>query len=152
MLFRSLDAARAAGAAHTVDLSQSGTMEAAQKIAQLSGGGVYGMLDFVGASATAQLAMPALRKGGRYVIVGLFGGEVTWSLPMFFFKVATVMGSAIGTSDDLQELLTLVRTGKVRPPPLELRGFDQAEKSLTDLAGGRYLGRVVLDMENVAPD
>ena len=43
-------------------------------------GGVWGVADFVGAEPTATLGLAVLRKGGRYVVVGLYGGEVPVSL------------------------------------------------------------------------
>ena len=57
----------------------------------------------------------------------------------------TIEGSYVGTLDDLQELLALVRAGKVPPIPLETRPADQASAALSDLkSGGRVRGRVVL--------
>ena len=46
----------------------------------VAGGLLYGMLDFVGSAATVGLAVPALRKGGRFVVSGLFGGATSGAL------------------------------------------------------------------------
>ena len=54
------------------------TLEA--RLKELAGGRLAAAVDFVGASATARLGLDALNKGGTYVIVGLFGGDVTLPL------------------------------------------------------------------------
>jgi Zn-dependent alcohol dehydrogenase len=72
-----LTAASAAGAAATVN-SRDG--EAQQKLQQITGGALYGAVDFVGSADTAQLGLASLRKGGKLILVGLFGGEIPLSV------------------------------------------------------------------------
>jgi len=67
-------AARAAGACETVN---SRDQEAAiAQIQKISAGAVAGALDFVGMPATAALGIAVLAKGGRYILCGLFGGNM----------------------------------------------------------------------------
>ena len=70
-------AAREAGAAATVDARES---DAADKLRHIAGGPLYGAVDLVGSAATASLALAVLRKGGRLILVGLYGGEIPLSL------------------------------------------------------------------------
>jgi D-arabinose 1-dehydrogenase-like Zn-dependent alcohol dehydrogenase len=85
-----------------------------------------------------------LRKGGKLVMVGLYGTHPI-STVLFPFKVMTIEGSYVGTLDDLRELLALGHAGKVPPIPIETRPADQAGAALSDLkSGGKVRGRVVL--------
>src|SRR6201981_2830259 len=77
-----------------------------------------------------------LRKGGKLVMVGLYGGACPISTVLFPFKMMTVEGSYVGTLEDLRELLALVQAGKVPPIPIETRPADQASAALSDLKSG----------------
>ena len=48
-----------------------------------------------------------LRKGGKLVMVGLYGGPCPVSTVLFPFKMMSVEGSYVGTLEDLRELLAL---------------------------------------------
>lgn len=134
--------ARQMGAADTVDNSQA---DAVQQVLQKTGGGAAAAIDFVGSPKTMQFGMDVLRKGGKLVIVGLYGGSLPVSPVMFPFKMMSIEGSYVGTLDDLKELLALVKAGKVPPIPIQTRPADQATSALEDLKkGGKVIGRVVL--------
>jgi len=89
--------------------------------------------------------MDVLRKGGKLVMVGLYGGALPVSTVLFPFKMLTIEGSYVGTRQDLVELLDLVRAGKVPPIPIQTRPAAEATAALEDLKrGGRVIGRIVL--------
>jgi D-arabinose 1-dehydrogenase-like Zn-dependent alcohol dehydrogenase len=90
------------------------------------------------------VAYPALRKGGRYVLCGLFGGEITLSLPPIAQRAVGVVGSYVGNLQELKEVVALARKGKLKPAPLEVRPAEEVSGILEDLKAGRVLGRVVL--------
>jgi len=136
-----LETARAAGARHTLNLSKGGAAE----LLAIAGGGLTGMIDFVGAPATAALAVPSLRKGGRFVSVGLFGGALTIPLAVLSGRGISLMGSITGSSAQLREVIELARSGKLKLPAVQVRPLAQAEQSLADLEAGRVTGRIVLD-------
>ena len=131
------------GADRTVNLSAG---DGAQQLLQISPGGVYGIVDFVGAESTAALAQPSLRSGGLAVIVGLFGGALNVPLPIFGTRGVGFVGSKMGTLQDMREIVELVQQGKVQPPPVQLRRLDEANESLDDIESGRVTGRIVLDL------
>jgi alcohol dehydrogenase, propanol-preferring len=92
-----------------------------------------------------QFGIDVLRKGGKLVMVGLYGGACPVSTVMFPFKMMTIEGSYVGTLEDLRELLALVQQGRVPPIPIERRPASEASQALSDLkAGGKVRGRVVL--------
>jgi D-arabinose 1-dehydrogenase-like Zn-dependent alcohol dehydrogenase len=118
--------------------------DAAQKLA-----GIAAAVDLVGAPATAALGIGALKKGGRYVICGLFGGELTHPLPPIAQRAIGIQGSYVGSLQELKEVVALAKKKKLKPSPIETRPADQANAALEDLKAGRVLGRVVLNFENV---
>ena len=112
---------------------------------EATGGGAAAAIDFVGSPKTMEFGVKILRKGGKLVMVGLYGGAYPISTVLFPFKMMTLEGSYVGTLDDLRELLALVQAGKVPPIPIETRPADQASAALSDLkSGGKVRGRVVL--------
>ena len=136
-----LDAAKTVGAKHVLNLKTGG---AAQLLA-IAGGALHGILDFVGAPTTFALAVPTLKKGGRFVSIGLFGGAGTIPLVVLANREISILGSATGTTQQIREVVELVRSGKLTLPPVQLRPLSRAEDSLCDLQAGRVTGRIVLD-------
>jgi D-arabinose 1-dehydrogenase-like Zn-dependent alcohol dehydrogenase len=136
-----LDAARRAGATHLVNPRRG---DAGKRIREITGGGAGAVVDFVASSETARLGIDAVRKGGKYIAVGLYGGEITLSLPFLPLRHLTIRGSYVGKLDEMGELLDLVRAGKVRPVPVATRPLDQVGQTLEDLRDGRIVGRVVV--------
>jgi D-arabinose 1-dehydrogenase-like Zn-dependent alcohol dehydrogenase len=136
-----LAAAAKLGAKRTVNTRAEGAAAALQ--------GIAGALDFVGSPATAALGIAALRKGGRYVICGLYGGELVHPLPPIAQRAIGIVGSYVGNLQELREVVALAKRRKLKPLPLETRPAAQANAALEDLKAGRVVGRVVLDFEAV---
>ncbi len=107
-------------------------------------GGFAAAIDFVGAESTAEFGLALLRKGGRLIAVGLFGGAINVSLPTLPLRGIGLIGSYVGSLSEFQELLALARAGGIKPIPIETRPLDAAQQSLDDLRAGRIRGRVVL--------
>jgi propanol-preferring alcohol dehydrogenase len=134
--------ARQMGAITTID---NAAPDAVKQVMEATGGGAAAAIDFVGSPKTMEFGVNILRKGGKLVMVGLYGGAHPISTVLFPFKMMTIEGSYVGTLEDLRELLALVQAGKVPPIPLETRPADQASAALSDLkSGGKVRGRVVL--------
>lgn len=118
--------------------------DAAQKLQ-----GIAGAIDFVGTPATAALGIAALRKGGRYVLVGLHGGELVHPLPPIAQRAIGIVGSYVGNLQELKQVVALAKKGKLKPLPVETRAASEANGALEDLKAGRVAGRVVLDFERL---
>jgi D-arabinose 1-dehydrogenase-like Zn-dependent alcohol dehydrogenase len=140
-----LAAARKLGAKLVLDTRAP---DAAQKLAQLAQGNLAGAIDFVGMPATAQLGIGALRKGGRYVLCGLFGGELVYPLPPIAQRAVGIIGSYVGDLQELREVVALAKKKKLKPSPIETRPADEVNRTLDELKAGHILGRVVLDFEH----
>jgi len=107
-------------------------------------GGVASAIDFVGAETSAAYGLSLLRKGGRLIVVGLFGGSMTFSLATLPLRAVSIVGAFTGTLPEFRELMALAQESKVKPAPIETRPLDEAQRSLDDLRAGRISGRVVL--------
>lgn len=134
------EAARAAGATVAIDPAADGEVRAF--IGQT--GGLFAGIDFVGTPETFKLGTDILRKGGKYVLVGLFGGEVQLQLPLVPIKALTIVGSYIGSLREMQEMMELIRRTGPAPVPVARRPLAEANEALTALAAGKVVGRVVL--------
>jgi alcohol dehydrogenase, propanol-preferring len=135
------EAALAAGALAAVDAAAADAVKQAQAAAKAPLGAA---IDFVGATPTARLGIDAIARGGKYVIVGLFGGDITLSLPLLPMRAITIQGSYVGSLAEIKELMALVATGKVPPMPVSERPLDEANAVLDELRAGRVTGRAVL--------
>ena len=138
---RKREAAEQAGALATVDGSATDALE---QLAQKAGGPIRAVIDLVGNAKTTQLGFDCLSKGGKLVIVGLFGGGATWALPLIPIKAITIQGSYVGNLRETQELLDLVRAKKIAPIPVTPMPLTKANEALVDLQKGRLVGRAVL--------
>ena len=138
---RKREAAEKAGALATVD---GGAPDALEQLAQKAGGPIRAVIDLVGNAKTTQLGFDCLAKGGKLVIVGLFGGGAPWALPLIPIKAITIQGSYVGNLRETEELLDLVRNRKIAPIPVTPMPLGKANEALLDLQKGRLVGRAVL--------
>jgi D-arabinose 1-dehydrogenase-like Zn-dependent alcohol dehydrogenase len=135
------DAAKKAGAAAVIDGAAS---DAAQQIISATQGGAWTVIDLVGSSSSARIGIDSLIKGGKYIIVGLYGGDITVALPPFPMRALTVQGSYVGSLPETKELVDLVRRTGLPPVPVATRPLDDVNAVLGDLRAGKIIGRVVL--------
>jgi threonine dehydrogenase-like Zn-dependent dehydrogenase len=81
------------GAVETID---NAAPDAVKQVMQATNGGAAAAIDFVGAPETMAFGVNVLRKGGKLVMVGLYGGSCPVSTVLFPFKMMTVEGSYVG--------------------------------------------------------
>jgi D-arabinose 1-dehydrogenase-like Zn-dependent alcohol dehydrogenase len=136
-----LEAAKKLGAKLALDTRAA---DAAQKLATLSMGSLAGAIDLVGMPGTVALGLGALRKGGRHVLCGLFGGELVHPLPPFAQRAIGIVGSYVGNLRELKEVVALAKKKRLRPTPVTTRPAAEVTSILEELKAGRVLGRVVL--------
>ncbi|MBL4666169.1 MAG: alcohol dehydrogenase catalytic domain-containing protein [Sneathiella sp.] len=134
-------AALDAGASAVFDNSDP---NAIQKMMELTKGGAGAVIDFVGAPSSANFGLNILRKGGTLVVVGLFGSSISLPLPTLPLMMRSIIGSYVGTLDEMHELMVLVQAGKIAPIPYQVRPMEEANASLLDLKAGNATGRIVL--------
>ena len=122
----------------------AGEKDAHKQIKAASDGGVLAAVDFVGAEPSFGLARGAIRKGGKAIVVGLFGGGFAMPIPLLPMQAHTLQGSFVGSLAETKEMMALVQGGAVEPIPVETRPMEAATKTLDDLREGNIVGRVVL--------
>jgi D-arabinose 1-dehydrogenase-like Zn-dependent alcohol dehydrogenase len=118
--------------------------EGAAKQFVASTGGAAAAIDFVGSETSVRFGTSALRKGGKLVVVGLFGGMLQMPIPFFPLRSLSVQGSNVGTLAEFREVIEFGRKGMVPPIPYSTRPLSEATQTLSDLKAGRIVGRVVL--------
>src|SRR5215469_16596442 len=135
------EAAMKAGALAAID---GRAADAVKQVQAAAGGGVWAAIDFVGASGTVRLAVDSLTKGGKAIVVGLFGGDITLPTPFIPMRAMTLQGSYVGSLAEATELLALVKRARIPAIPITRRPLDGADAALQDLRAGRLVGRAVL--------
>jgi alcohol dehydrogenase/propanol-preferring alcohol dehydrogenase len=138
------EAALKAGAHKVVDGNGE---DVAKRVMAAAGGPVLAVIDLVNGTQTARFAFGALRKGGKLVQVGLFGGELSLPLPLMAIRALTVQGSYVGNPKELRELVNLAQSGTLPALPVATVPQDQAYDALMRLRDGKVTGRLVLRAE-----
>ncbi|MEN8919964.1 MAG: alcohol dehydrogenase [Octadecabacter sp.] len=135
-----LDAARDMGATKVMNSQRDDAVSELQKLAD---GRLMGVLDTFGGASTGRIAVRALSKAGRYLLVGQAGGD--FKMPQVWLpqKAMTVRGSHVGNSPQLHALIDMVRAGKIKQMPIERRPLSEINQAVEDLEGGRVTGRIV---------
>jgi NADPH:quinone reductase-like Zn-dependent oxidoreductase len=105
---------------------------------------VDAVIESVG-EATWSHSLKSLRPGGTLVVCGATSGpNPTADLNRVFFLQLSILGSTMGTRDELEGLLAfLARTG-VRPLIDSTRPLADAAAAFEQLAGGEAFGKLVL--------
>lgn len=141
---KKLEAAKQEGATDMVLASGEDTT---RRILDACGGPVAGVIDLVNGTQTARFAFDALRKGGKLVQVGLFGGELSIPLPLMPIRALTVQGSYVGNVKELRALIDIAKKGKIPPIPVTREPLRNADAALNRLREGKVVGRIVLTAE-----
>jgi alcohol dehydrogenase, propanol-preferring len=110
--------------------------------------GTEAVIDFVNNNRTAPISINMLRKRGKLVMVGLFGGALELSLPVIPLRGFTITGAYTGSFNDLVELVNLAKTGKIKSVVNRTYKLDDANQALDDLRAGKIVGRAVLNPNN----
>ncbi len=116
-------------------------------IVEIVGEAPQAWIDVVNSGRTFKLGFDSLRKGGRLVPVGLFGGEVVLPTAVLALQQKSVTGNYVGGLQHLHQALQLARDGLL-PPRVPLitqpLSVEALQTTLDDLEAGRSRGRVVL--------
>lgn len=106
---------------------------------------VDAVIETVGA-ATWSHSVKSLRPGGTLVISGATSGPhpKAAELNRIFFLELKVVGSTMGTKDELADLLSFCALTGVRPVVDTVLPLDRAREGFEKMAGGELFGKVVL--------
>jgi propanol-preferring alcohol dehydrogenase len=107
--------------------------------------GVDVVIDFVNSTKSVEDYKQILRRRAKLVLVGLFGGELRFSLVSIPTRAYKIIGSYTGSLQDLIELVSLAKRGVVKPVVSNRFKLDQAGEALQMLKDGKIVGRGVIN-------
>jgi len=110
-------------------------------------GGIDAVLVFAARVAGFQLGLSMLRQQGLFVGVGLpptSDGNFEISPFEFFWRDPTLIFSAVGTVQEMRDLIALAADGKVKTHVSRTGSLSEVPQIFEELEAGAYLGRAVL--------
>jgi propanol-preferring alcohol dehydrogenase len=127
------------GADHVVNAAKVDPVEAIQAL-----GGADVAVALAASPASFDQAYRSLRRGGRLVCVALPAENGALSVPIFDTVIngKTVIGSIVGTRNDLADVFNLHAAGRTKVISVD-RKIDEVNQSIDDVLAGRVPARVV---------
>ncbi len=102
------------------------------------------VLESVG-QASWHHAVRSLGVGGRLVTCGATTGpEGKMDLRLIFWKQLSILGSTMGTPDDLQRGLELVAQGKIKPIVDSVFPLEEAREAVARMERGEMFGKIIV--------
>jgi NADPH:quinone reductase-like Zn-dependent oxidoreductase len=103
------------------------------------------VIETVGA-ATFDHSLKSTNQGGRIVVSGATSGHLaSVDLRRVFFLQLEILGSTMGTRDELAAVLSLCATHGIRPIIDSVYGLSEVRKAFERLESGEVFGKLVLD-------
>jgi alcohol dehydrogenase, propanol-preferring len=135
-----LDLATQLGADHVVNARTTDPVAAIRDL-----GGIDVAVALAATPASFEQAFRSLRRGGRLVCVAL-PADGTLQIPIFDTVLGgiSVIGSIVGTRQDLADVFALHAAGRTRVVA-ESRKLDEINQSFDDVLGGRVPARLVIE-------
>lgn len=102
------------------------------------------VIDFVNSTQTAEQSLAILRKGGKLIFVGLFGGHLTLTLPMIPLRAIELLGCLTGNLQQLKTVVSFAEKDPIKSVVARKFPFENAREALALLRDGKITGRSVL--------
>ncbi|MCC5889802.1 MAG: alcohol dehydrogenase AdhP [Alkalibacterium sp.] len=119
--------------------------ENAEEIMQDKVGGAHAAVVTAVAKSAFNSAIDCVRAGGVVVAVGLPPESMDLSIPRLVLNGIEVVGSLVGTREDLREAFEFAAEGLV-VPKVEKRPIEDINDIFEEMQEGKFTGRMVLDM------
>ena len=129
------------------DLVINSRNEDAAKVIQEKVGGAHAAVVTAVAKVAFNSAVGALRAGGRLVAVGLPPEAMSLDIPRLVLDGIEVVGSLVGTRQDLVEAFEFAAQGKV-VPKVTLRPIEDINDIFDEMQQGKIKGRMVIDLSH----
>lgn len=117
------------GVSHTVNALQD---DVQQKLSEITNGDMPTVIvDATGNQRAINNAFQYLAHGGRYVLIGLQKGEISFAHPEFHKREATLMSSRNATREDFEHVITSMKAGFIDPTTYITHrvSFDQVKQN-----------------------
>ena len=97
-------------------------------------------------TATFDHSVKSTKPGGRIVVSGATSGHLAEvDLRRVFFLQLEIVGSTMGTREELSAMMALMVSQGIRPVVDRVFGFTQAREAFSHLSRGEVFGKIVLD-------
>ena len=136
-----LDLAAQLGAEHLVNAAAVDPVAALQAL-----GGLDVAVVLAASPRVFEQAFASLRRGGRLVCVALPADGGAMDIPIFetVLKGISIIGSIVGTRQDLAEVFALHAAGRTRVIA-ETRSLDDVNEAIAEVLSGKVPARLVFD-------
>lgn len=135
-----LELARACGADAAINAAEGPVHKAIKQL-----GGAHVALVASGSRVAYEGALRSLRRGGTLAVVGMGPEPVPMSTVALVSGETRIIATAVGTRQDLREMLELAVTHGIRSR-VETRPLEDVNDVLNAMERGALLGRVVLTL------
>ncbi|BFO12318.1 Alcohol dehydrogenase 1 [Serratia rubidaea] len=129
------------------DLVINSRTEDAAQIIQDKVQGAHAAVVTAVAKAAFNSAVDAMRAGGRIVAVGLPPESMSLNIPRLVLDGIQVVGSLVGTREDLKEAFQFAAEGKV-VPTVTKRPVEDINAIFQEMEQGKIKGRMVIDFQS----
>ena len=136
-----LEFVRSLGAEHVVSADEAAMFA-------LGMGGVDAVLVYAARIEGFELGLQMLKRGGLFVGVGIppsDSGNLQVNPWMMFLTDPTIIFSAVGTVQEMRELVELAARGKVKTHVSRLGSLSDVSDIFEELEAGKYTGRAVIN-------
>lgn len=137
-----LELAKQSGAEITINAKKH---DVAAAIHNLTGGAYAAVVVAVAQSAFSQ-AVNSVRANGKVVCVAVPKGELELNIVKTVLDGIEIIGSLVGTRQDLAEAFEHALSGKINPI-VQLRTLDEINDIFEEMKQGAIQGRMVIDMK-----
>jgi len=133
------------GADHTINYKR--VDDIAQHVKDItSGRGVDIVIDTVGA-ATWPLDFSAVRRGGKIVLCGVTSDAKTvTNLRTLYWNQLTILGSTMGSEEDLHQMLKAVTKAKLKPIIDSALKLENIKDATGRMETGEQFGKIVIEV------
>ncbi|KOC87234.1 alcohol dehydrogenase AdhP [Winslowiella iniecta] len=128
------------------DLVINPAKDDAAKIMQEKVGGAHAAVVTAVARSAFNSAVDCVRAGGRIVAVGLPPESMDLNIPRLVLDGIQVLGSLVGTREDLKEAFQFAAEGKV-VPKVTKRPLKDINAIFEEMKNGKITGRMVIDLK-----
>lgn len=135
-----LELAQRLGADAVVDAVRSKAGEAVKAL-----GGAHVVVNLAPSAETLTQGFTALRRGGTLMLVGLPPGNFTLPMLGSVAKGIRILTSAVGSRQDLREVLALAAAGKIKTVA-EMCTLEDINQVFERMRQGKVSGRVVVEL------
>ncbi len=108
------------------------------------GNGFDVIVDLNCSGATLRTFPPLLARRGRYVLVGLYGGDLATHVPWAIMREAQFLTSTVGAPSDFVNVMSLAERKEIKPQVVRTIPLEEVNTAIDALEKGSVRGRQVV--------